>query len=255
VEPVRNKKLAEVIAGHLEQMILEGALHPGERLAPERELSERLEVSRPSLRDALDLLVARGLLRTEPSGTYVADFLASLTNPLATLLQSNDEVVSDYLEYRLLIEGPAARMAALRATDVDRAAIRCILDELTQTHALEDPKREADCDANLHMAIYEAAHNLVVMHVMRAFSDLLRSNTFYNRSRLYLSPGTRQMLFDQHVVIAEAVIAGDAKLAEEAATTHIGFIVETLERLRSEEVRLGRALRRFGRGDIVARQA
>lgn len=253
MEPVRNKKLAEVIAGHLERMILEGALRPGERLAPERELSERLEVSRPSLRDALDLLVAQGLLRTEPSGTYVSDFLAPLTHPLAVLMQSNEEVTGDYLEYRMLVEGPTARFAATRATDVDRKAIRDVLNALADAHALEDPRLEAECDADLHMAIYEAAHNLVVMHVMRAFSDLLRSDVFYNRNRLYLSAGTRQELFDQHLAIGEAVIAGDAEAAEEAANKHIRFTAETLHRLKDEETRLGRALRRFGRGDIVAK--
>lgn len=253
MEPVRNKKLAEVIARHLEQMILEGALRPGERLAPERELSERLEVSRPSLREALDLLVARGLLRTEPSGTYVADFLAPLTNPIAALMQSSDQVVGDYLEYRSLIEGPTARLAAQRATGPDRQNIRARLDELKLAHALDDPRREAECDADLHMAIYEAANNLVIMHVMRAFSDLLRSDVFYNRHRLYLSPGTRQTLYDQHIAIGEAVIAGRAQEAEAAANEHIRYTAETLQRLRDEEVRLGRALRRFGRGEIIAK--
>jgi GntR family transcriptional repressor for pyruvate dehydrogenase complex len=103
------------------------------------------------------------------------------------------------------------------------------------------------------MVIYEAAHNLVVMHVMRAFSDLLRSDVFYNRNRLYLSPGTRQELFDQHLAIGEAVIAGNAEAAEAAANRHIQFTAETLHRLKDEETRLGRALRRFGRGDIVAK--
>lgn len=252
MEPVRNKKLAEVIASHIERLMLEGALRPGERLAPERELSERLEVSRPSLRDALDLLSARGLLRTEPSGTYVVDFLAPLTQPLAALLQSNDGVTEDYLEYRLLVESTATRLAATRATEVDRDTIRACLDALRDAHAHEDPSREAACDADLHMAIYEAAHNLVVMHVMRAFSDLLRSNTFYNRARLYHSPGTRQTLFDQHVAIAEAVISGNAKAAEEAATAHIRFIIDTLSRLRDEEARLERSLRRIGRSEVVA---
>lgn len=252
MEPVRNPKLADTIADHIEQMILEGTLRPGERLASERELSERLEVSRPSLREALDKLEARKLLHTGRGGTRVADFLAPLTEPLAALLQSNDQVVVDYFEYRNLVEGAAARLAAERASDLDRSEIRACLDRMIAAHGLDDPTAEAEADADLHMLIYEASHNLVVLHVMRAFSELLRGDVFYNRHRLYVTPGVRDLLLAQHVAVAEAVLAGDADRAETTAGEHIRFTAETLARLRAEETRLGRALRRFGRKDIVA---
>jgi len=252
MEPVRNPKLADAIAEHIEQLILEGALRPGERLASERELSEKLEVSRPSLREALDRLEARKLLRTTRGGTYVAQFMAPLTEPLAMLMQSNDQVVVDYFEYRKLVEGAAARLAAERATDLDRSGIRACLARMTEAHRLDDPTAEAEADADLHMLFYEASHNLVVLHVMRAFSELLRGDVFYNRHRLYLTPGVRAILLGHHVAIAEAVLAGDGDAAEAAASEHIRFTAETLAKLRDDEKRLGRALRRFGRKDIVA---
>lgn len=251
MDTVRTQKLADAIAEHLEQLILEGTLRPGERLAPERELAEKLAVSRPSLREALDRLVAGKLLFTTPTGTYVARFMAPLTEPLAVLLQSNEQVIVDYFEYRQMVEGPAARLAAVRATEPDRQAIEACLERLKQAHSVTDPGEEADVDADLHMLIYEAAGNLVLMHVMRAFSEMLRSDVFYKRQRLYLSPEVRDVLLAQHVAIAEAVVAGDADAAEEAATRHIRYTAETLARLRDEEVRLERALRRFGRGEFL----
>lgn len=252
LEPVRNPKLADAIAEHIEQLILEGTLRPGERLASERELSEKLEVSRPSLREALDKLEARKLLRTTRGGTYVAHFMAPLTEPLATLMQSNDQVVVDYFEYRKLVEGAAARLAAERATDLDRQEIRACLDKMRLAHGDDDPTAEAEIDADLHMLIYEASHNLVVLHVMRAFSEMLRGDVFYNRHRLYVTPGVRDLLLAQHVATAEAILAGDGARAEAAAGEHIRFTAETLARLRDDERRLDRALRRFGRRDIVA---
>lgn len=252
MDPVRNPKLADAIAEHIEQLILEGTLRPGERLASERELSERLEVSRPSLREALDRLEARKLLRTTRGGTYVAQFMAPLTEPLAALMQSNEQVVVDYFEYRQLMEGAAARLAAERATDLDRQEIGACLERMREAHRLDDPSREAEVDADLHMLVYEASHNLVVLHVMRAFSELLRGDVFYNRHRLYLTPGVRDILLGQHEAIAEAVLAGDGDRAEAAAGEHIRFTAETLKRLREDEKRLDRALRRFGRKDIVA---
>jgi GntR family transcriptional repressor for pyruvate dehydrogenase complex len=252
VDPVRNPKLADAIAEHIEQLILEGTLRPGERLASERELSERLEVSRPSLREALDKLEARKLLRTTRGGTYVAQFMAPLTEPLAALMQSNDQVVVDYFEYRQLMEGAAARLAAERATELDRQEIAACLARMREAHQFDDPSREAEVDADLHMLVYEASHNLVVLHVMRAFSELLRGDVFYNRHRLYLTPGVHDILLGHHEAIAEAVLAGDGDRAEAAAGEHIRFTAETLKRLREDEKRLGRALRRFGRKDIVS---
>jgi GntR family transcriptional repressor for pyruvate dehydrogenase complex len=127
MEPLRNPRLADSIADHLEQLILEGVLRPGERLASERELADKFEISRPSLREALESLQRRGLLETTKSGTYVAKFMAPLTEPLAAMLQSNEQALIDYLEYRGLIEGEAARLAALRATDYEIEAIRACL--------------------------------------------------------------------------------------------------------------------------------
>lgn len=252
MESVRTQKLADAIAEHLEQLILEGTLRPGERLASERELAEKLSVSRPSLREALDRLVERKLLVTTPMGTFVARFMAPLTEPLALLLQSNDQVIVDYFEYRQLVEGPAARLAALRATEPDRQAVSLCLERLRQAHSMTDPGEEADADADLHMLIYEASGNLVLMHVMRAFSEMLRSDVFYKRQRLYMAQEVRDILLAQHVAIAEAVIAGEGEVAEAAAAEHIRYTAETLVRLRDEDLRLNRALRRFGRQEFLS---
>src|SRR6266702_4153316 len=117
MEPLRTPKLADAVAEHLERLILEGALRPGEKLATERELAAKLEVSRPSLREALDKLQARGLIETNKAGNFVSRFLAPMTDPLIALFQSNDQALDDYVEYRCLIEGEAARLAAARATE------------------------------------------------------------------------------------------------------------------------------------------
>ena len=77
--------MADTIAAHLERLILEGALRPGEKLASERDLASKLDVSRPSLRDAIDKLAERGLLTATRGGTYVAQFLSPVMKPLANL--------------------------------------------------------------------------------------------------------------------------------------------------------------------------
>ncbi len=251
-EAVKPVRLADSIAERLEAMILEGVLRPGEKLAAERDLAGKLGVSRPSLREALARLEDKGLLSTGRGGTVVARFQAALVDPLAALFADNERVAADYFEYRRHTEAVAARLAALRATDFDRQAIAACADRIRHAHEAEDPAEEAAADADLHLLIYEAAHNVVMLHVMRVFSEMLRQGVFYNRDTLYRRPGVRDALARQHLAIAEAVVAGDPDAAARAADAHVQFTFETSEEIRRDEMRRAAALRRIERSDLLA---
>jgi len=249
---IRPARLGDAIADHLEKLILEGVLRPGERLAAERELAEKLDVSRPSLREALEKLQGKGLIETSKAGTVVAQFLAPLSRPLAELFADKPRVTADYFEYRLITEGQAAALAATRATDVDRAALKACCERMEQAHEIEDPSEEAGADADLHQLVYEAAHNVVLLHVMRVFSELLRNDVFYNRSQLYRRFGVRDQLLKQHLAIARAILGRNPKAAETAASDHINFTFQTIEDIRRDEARVEASLRRISRSDLLA---
>ena len=106
---IKPAKLADAIAEHLQQIIFEGALKPGDRLLPERELALKLDVSRPTLREALDKLIGQGLLTTNAQGAaFVStDIGKSLRDPLAVLFDTPQAGV-DCLELRLVVETAAA---------------------------------------------------------------------------------------------------------------------------------------------------
>lgn len=249
---IRPVKLGEAIADHLEKLILEGVLRPGEKLAAERELAEKLQVSRPSLREALGRLEEKGLLETTKAGTVVAQFLSPLTLPLANLLSDKPRVTADYFEYRRIVEGHAAALAATRATDVDRQLLKACLDAIRKAHELDDPSEEAAVDADLHLLVYEAAHNVVLLHVMRVFSEMLRNDVLYNRNQLYQRYGVREQLLKQHLAIGEAILDGDPRAAEKAASEHINFTFETIEEIRRDEARIEVSLRRISRADLLS---
>ena len=251
-DEIRPPRLAEAIAAHIERMILEGVLRPGERLASERDLAEKLDVSRPSLREALGQLEKRGLLVSGRGGTTVAQFLAPLSMPLAELYRDKPRVTADYLEYRGFIEAQAAKLAALRATDLDRKTIRGVVERLKHANTLEDPYEEALADADLHLAVYEASHNVVLLHVMRVFAELLHEGVFYNRDQLYRRHGTRPILLDQHLAIANAVLAGDVDRASHVADEHIRYTFNTIEEIRRDNERLEVSLRRLDRSDLLS---
>lgn len=252
MDPVRTTRLAQSIADHFEQLILEGVLGPSERLASERDLAARLEVSRPSLREALGILEQKGLVRTSKTGTVVSDFLAPLTSPLAALLQSSPRATKDYFEYRETLEARAAELAALRATPLDRKAIADCLEKMEAAHNSEEPDTESAADADLHVLIYEASHNVVLLQIMRAFSEMLRLGIFYNRRLLYGRADVRDALISQHKAIAEAILTGDPSRAAEAAVAHVRYTAATVEKLQEQEQRLEVALRRLGRRELIA---
>ena len=251
-DSLRPPRIADAIADRLEGMILEGVLRPGERLLGERELAEKLGVSRPSLREALDMLAARGLLTTEKSGTRIAQFLSPLLKPLAAMMQDKPSVTADYFEFRRFQEVHAARLAAERATEVDREAIRRCTERMTKAHTAKDLAQEDEADVELHLLIYEASHNVVLLHVMRALADLLRNNIFYSRSKLYQQAGVRDELLTQHLAIANAIIGGKVKEAEDAAAGHIRFTLEAVEEIRRDELRLVTSLNRVKRANLLA---
>jgi GntR family transcriptional repressor for pyruvate dehydrogenase complex len=249
---IRTQKVCDAIVCHLEKLILEGAVRPGEKLAGERELSQRFDVSRPSLRDAIEKLTARGLLRVTRNGTYVADFLTPMMQPLASLLTDNPRASADYFEFREGVESQAARIAALNATSVDKDALREHIALMRAVQKDNNPATEAQADVDFHMAIYEAGHNVVMLHVMRALGDLLRNNIFYNRNTLYERSGVREKLLEQHAAIADAVIAGDAEAAEAAAARHISYTFGQVKDIQRDSKRLEVSLMRVGRSDLLA---
>ncbi len=249
---VRPVPLADIIAERIQTMILEGALRPGEKLLGERELAERLGVSRPSLHQALAQLEEKGLLITTKSGTVVARFLDRLADPLAELFVTEPRATADYIEFRKTVEAAAAGYAATRATQPEREAIADCLARMRIAHEAGDASVEADCDAELHGLVYEASHNLMVLHIMRVLGDLLHRNVFFNRETLHLRAGVRDLLLQQHEKIAETVISGDEKAAAEAMRAHMEFTGSTIQDIQREEARLATAMRRIDRKYLVA---
>ena len=130
-------RLSDTIAHELERRILDGALKPGDRLQPERELAAELGVSRPSLREAIQKLVSKGLLHSrQGGGTYVTDRLdAGFTDPWQEMLRQHPDIQADLLEFRGMLECEAAALAASRATDADLLRIGAAFERLEAVFA------------------------------------------------------------------------------------------------------------------------
>jgi len=230
-QKVQTEKLSLAVVRQIELLILRGILRPGERLPAERELAERMGVSRPSLRDAISDLQSQGLLTAKAgSGIYVAEVLGSAFSPaLIRLFSSHDEAVFDYLSFRRDMEGLAAERAARLGSDSDLKVVQAIFDKMEAAHARNASEAEAQLDAEFHMAIIEASHNVVMLHMMRSMYDLLQQGVFYNRQMMFQQRTTREAILDQHRAINTALQARDPENARDAVHRHLSFVRRCME--------------------------
>ena len=229
VQP-RRPRLSDTIAEQIEGLIANGALKPGDSLPPERDLSKQLDVSRPSLREALLVLESRGLLQARRGGGYcVTDVTGPvITDPLVHLLQRHPSTVDDVLELRHGIECIAAQFAALRATDADIKKLNGLVTRMRKRKGEFDALEDADRDVDFHMAVAEASHNLALVHVTRGLFNLMRMNMLRAREALYHQEDNVHLLDEQHGEIVKAIAARDPAAARKAANLHLSFVQASL---------------------------
>lgn len=245
---MKKLRIAEQLTHDLQQMITSGHFTLGERLPAERALAEQFGVSRPSLREAIQTLISRGLLLSKPGGgTFVQSdtphATAPCSSPLIELFRENSEYRFDVLEIRHALEGNAAWYAALRATDEDKLNIRARYDDMIARHGSPDPMDEARADADFHLAIVEASHNLVLLHIMQNLFELLQNGISHNLGKLYTIPRVFDPLKQQHHELMEAVLASNPERARKAAQEHLAFVEDSLKSIDADEARKLRSLR------------
>jgi GntR family transcriptional repressor for pyruvate dehydrogenase complex len=229
--PVQSEKISAAVVKQIEELILRGILRPGERLPAERELADRLNVSRPSLRDAISTLQTSGLLSAKPgAGVFVADVLGSAFSPaLRDLMSRHDDAVMDYLAFRRDMEGLAIERAVRLASDTDLQVVQAIFTKMETAHKTESAEDESALDAQFHMAIIEASHNVIMLHMMRSMYDLLKEGVFYNRAMMFSQTTTRRALLDQHRAINAALQLRDGPTARAAIEAHLDYVLQCLE--------------------------
>ncbi|MCH8501307.1 MAG: pyruvate dehydrogenase complex transcriptional repressor PdhR [Aliidiomarina sp.] len=245
IQRVAQTKLSDIIVAQIESMIVSGTWSPGEKLPSERELANQFQVSRPSLREAIQKLEVKGLVnRRQGGGTYVAGALdQQVSEPLFELLARHPESQFDLLEFRHALEGVSAFYAAMRGTDSDLQHIAQSFAQISQV-AEQTIDQQAEALMQFYTSIAEASHNVVLLHLVRGMRDLLKENMRRNLQVLSERSDVRQQLQVHRQGIVDAIIAREPEQARDACHQHLAYIERTLLHLNREHTRLQRALRR-----------
>ena len=227
---IEQRKVSAQIVDQVKSLIANGRLKPGDALPPERELMKVFNVSRPTLREALNTLSTMGFVQmAQRRRTRVKSLVPSnITEPLHHLLKDDIKVSLELIEARSIIETGNARLAAKRATAEDIERLEKCLG--TMHKKLKDNTSFTDEDAGFHLAIAEATHNKVQSHLMFSIYDLLKEKVglcYYDDETEYI--------YRQHVAIVEAIKARDEFLAQAKMVEHLAYIESLLNRLIGKE--------------------
>ena len=227
-KPIKPRKIYEQIVEQIKAMIAEGNLKPGDRLPSEREMSDRLKVSRASVREALSALHLVGLVEIKPGdGAFIKQTnIDSIIEPLALALLMERNTDNEILEVRKGLEVEAAGLAALRRSDDDLAKMRKILDKMKRDTVQVDFNERADME--FHCIIAKASQNVLIARLMNAVSDTIGSTMYANRLKLYSIQKMPEKFLDDHEAIYEAIKNGDSMEARKKMFEHLLVVKDTM---------------------------
>ncbi|WP_208545867.1 FadR/GntR family transcriptional regulator [Paraburkholderia steynii] len=229
----RERGRVEGVMRQMETSLLDGTWPPGSRLPAERALAEQYDVSRNTVREAIQRLAARGLLQSRRgAGVFATDQLrAGIASPWGQLVADHPVLRDDILEFRRVLEGATAYFAAMRATHADIKRIRSLMRELERSHACDDHDSEATADAQLHDAIALASHNTMFLHLHTSVLGMLREHITISGTDVRLQgPAESGQLLIQHRAVADAICSRRPEEARTAMHTHIDFVRSIRER-------------------------
>ncbi len=223
LKPVRPQKISDQVFEQLKELIFRGKLKPGDKLTPEREMAISMDVSRTTIRNAINRLVTMGLVEHKQGrGTFVAVPDPADGNPFAAVMTTPDATIYDLLEVRMALECMAASLAAERASRADISAMEQSLDEMEKE--VKAGRLGTQADTSFHMAIAYATNNPLHIQVMKNFHDYLLHGIMESLHSLYEVPGNIQSILDQHKTIINAIKNRDPAAAYQAMHKHIKFV-------------------------------
>src|ERR1700680_2341459 len=215
---VRTSRLYEQIVQQIEDSVLNGSLKPGDQLPAERELAQRLGVSRTAVREAVKALREKGLVEAYSGrGTFITDGTTqAVRQSLDLMVKIGQPEGSTHLaEVRAILEPEIAALAAVRIQEPELTTMRDAVAAMDR--AGQDPETYIEADLDFHLALAEGAANPLILSLLDSIVALLREQ----RLRIFRVPGGPERGQIHHKRILEAVDRRDSEKAREAMRAHL----------------------------------
>jgi len=212
-----KQRLVDNVVEQVITLIAESKLEAGSRLPPEMKLAEQIGVSRTVVREAMQILIAKGLVETRHGiGTTVRALGGEpILDHLALLVQLNELSLDNLHNVRSILEVEIAGIAAAQATPEEIEHLSHLVDKLEQDSA--DPMRYVEADGEFHRFLTQVAHNPLLVILLNSFAEIMKQV----RVRVSKDPVVGLSGMPDHRRIMECVKAGDAPGARQAMADHL----------------------------------
>jgi GntR family transcriptional regulator, transcriptional repressor for pyruvate dehydrogenase complex len=222
-------RVSDRVADKLLDMIARGDLTPGQRLPGERQLAEQMEVSRVSVRAALQKLKTQGFLAAvQGGGTRVVSSASDMDPALYEMIRLKFDNLYDLAEIRVILEAWAARRAAIHATPEQVAEIARTIAAMAQP--TRGRMRAAD-DVDFHVAIGKAAASPIYMHLLSVIRETLTQMLEFHRTELF-DRTEDKIILAQHRAIYRAIERHDPDAAATAMSARLNWVLDHYQSAR-----------------------
>lgn len=222
LKEVSVEKPVDAIIRQIKELLVSGRLKPGDRLPPERKLSEQLGVGRTPVREALRKLEFYGILKTRPqSGTFVASIgIGALQSLIADVLKIDSPSFLSLVETRVLLEEASIKLACRRRTKEDIKGLEASL--AAYLEKAERGIKAVDEDLMFHLAIAEASKN----NVLKSLLLIIIPDIISNYSVFKVCDTVTNKTMNEHKQLLACIKEGDAEKGAAGMKKHLKGVMD-----------------------------
>jgi GntR family transcriptional repressor for pyruvate dehydrogenase complex len=222
-ETIENKKISQIVIEQIQGMIMRGELKNGDKLPPERELTQTLNIGRPALREALKALEVIGVIESRHGqGNFVVNNTEnSVFKPLSLSFKLSNGNIEEILELRRLIEDYTVKQAAVLSDEKEVERLREIHNAMVNAETTE---QKSQYDKEFHYEIAKISKNTLINSLLESTSYLFDS--FINKTvrMSFFGEDSIDKIYDEHLHIIEAIEKHDDKEASKRMQIHMNNI-------------------------------
>lgn len=224
IRPIKKKRIYQEIIDQVKAAIVSGKIQPGDKLPSERTLAEKFQVSRTTIKEAMTVMEAMGLIEIRTGvGTFLREVNSGMSTILDDIFVDNETFIRELVEFRQAVEVDSAYYAAIRGTDEDKKILWKKFEEMEQ--AVSQQKLSTRSDYSFHMQIAYMSGNTLFMKAMEQISDHLFKIVTKNSINTLAGAGNPASVLEEHRAIFKAIQNGDGMTARKAMRHHLDSVV------------------------------
>ncbi len=223
--PIKKVRLSDSVLDAIREMIATQGFKPGDKFYSEKELTQKLEVSRSSIREALRILEVTGQVSVrQGKGIFIMEPPEQRISPVSAWVQDNEQDLVDHFEVRLILEPKVAWHATLKATPEEVGRLEAICDAFARNVEKNDLAASIQDDRDFHRVLAKATKNNTLHFVMKCMATSLPDGWI---SSLH-TPGRMRKTVNEHGAILSAVKHCNPEAAKGAMIRHLKNAIEDI---------------------------